>query len=288
MFVRFTAVAAAVIMATIPASSQEKPTLVFSAIPDQDETRLVQRFTAFGKYLEGKLGLQVKYLAVKSYAATIAAFKNDQVQLAWFGGLSGVQARLAVPGSEAIAQGAEDAAFKSYFIANTATGIKPMEKLSDALKGRTFTFGSRDSTSGRLFPEHFIRQAYGAAPETVFSRVGFSGDHSRTIQLVGTGAFEVGAVNYTVWDSQIAAGKIDTSKVAVIWTTPPYPDYNWTVRGDVDNKFGAGFKDKLTAAILAIDDKTLLGYLDRSKFIPAKNSDYIPILQVGQQTGLIN
>lgn len=285
---RITALIISVALTATTAMAQVKPPLVFSAIPDQDETKLVQRFTALGKHLEGKLGVQVIYLPVKSYAATITAFKNNQVQLAWFGGLSGVQARLAVPGSEAIAQGAEDAAFKSYFIANTATGIKPMERLSDALKGRTFTFGSRDSTSGRLFPEHFIRQAYGLAPEGVFSRVGFSGDHSRTIQLVESGAFEVGALNYTVWDAHMKAGKINTGKVAVIWTTPSYPDYNWTVRGDVDKTFGAGFKDRLTAAILAIDDKTLLGYLDRSKFIPAKNGDYLPILQVGQQTGLIN
>lgn len=288
MIVRIAAVVTAVALTATTALAQGRPTLAFSAIPDQDETRLVQRFTAFGKHLEAKLGVPVKYLPVKSYAATVTAFKNNQVQIAWFGGLSGVQARLAIPGSEAIAQGLEDTAFKSYFIANAATGIKPMDALPDTIKGRTFTFGSRDSTSGRLFPEHFLRQRFGIAPEKVFSRVAFSGDHSRTIQLVQTGAFEVGAVNYLVWDAELKAGKIDKKKVSVIWTTPPYPDYNWSVRGDIDATFGVGFKDKLTAAILAIDDKTLLGYLDRSKFVPARNSDYLPIQQVGQLTGLIN
>lgn len=288
MIVRIAAVVTAVALSATTALAQGRPTLVFSAIPDQDETKLVQRFTAFGKHLEAKLGVPVKYLPVKSYAATVTAFKNNQVQIAWFGGLSGVQARLAIPGSEAIAQGAEDTAFKSYFIANAATGIKPMDALPETIKGRTFTFGSRDSTSGRLFPEHFLRQRFGSAPEKVFSRVGFSGDHSRTIQLVQTGAFEVGAVNYLVWDAELKAGKVDGNKVSVIWATPPYPDYNWSVRGDIDATFGAGFKDKLTAAILAIDDKRLLSYFDRSKFVPAKNGDYLPIQQVGQLTGLIN
>lgn len=288
MIMRIAALVAAIALSTTSTLAQDKPTLVFSAIPDQDETKLEQRFTAFGKYLEGKLGVPVKYLPVKSYAAAVTAFKNNQVQIAWFGGLSGVQARLAVPGSEAIAQGAEDLAFKSYFIANTATGIKPMDKLSDVIKGKTFTFGSRESTSGRLFPEHFLRQAFGMAPEQIFSRVGFSGDHSRTIQLVQTGAFEVGAVNFLVWEAELKAGKIDTSKVGVIWTTPTYPDYNWSARGDIDIMFGAGFKEKLKATILAIDDKTLLGYFDRTKFIPAKNSDYLPIQEVGQLTGLVN
>ncbi|WP_313901737.1 hypothetical protein [Methylobacterium sp. J-088] len=35
------------------------------------------------------------------------------MQRAWFGGFTGVQARKAVPGAQAIAQGAEDAAFKT-------------------------------------------------------------------------------------------------------------------------------------------------------------------------------
>lgn len=288
MILRVLAAAAALALGVVAASAQSKPTLVFTAIPDQDETKLAQRFNAFASYLEMKLGVPVKYLPVKTYESSITAFKNNQVQFGWYGGLSGVQARYSVPGSEAIAQGAEDAQFKSYFIANAATGLGKMEKLGDALKGKTLTFGSRGSTSGRLFPEHFIRETFGKAPEEVFSRVGFSGDHSRTIQLVQSGAFEIGAVNHLVWESELKAGKIDTSKVSVIWTTPTYPDYNWSVRGDIDATFGAGFKAKLTDAILALDDKTLLGYLDRSKFIPAKNSDYLAIEQVGKVTGLIN
>ena len=66
----------------------------------------------------------------------------------------------------------------------------------------------------------------------------------------------------------------------VIWESPTYPDYNWTVRGDVDAVYGAGFKDKLKAALLAIDDPAILGQFARSKFIPAKNSDYAPVEEV--------
>lgn len=283
------AIVAASLSIASPAIAQQQPTLVFTAIPDEDETKLVERFTAFGKYLETKLAIPVKYLPVKSYPASVTAFTNNQVQLAWFGGLSGVQARRAVTGSEALAQGAEDVEFKSFFIAHASSGLKPMDKLGDELKGKTFTFGARGSTSGRLFPENYLRQAFAnKAPEEIFSRVGFSGDHSRTIQLVNSGAFQVGVVNHLVWESEVKAGKVDTKQVSVIWTTPTYPDYNWSVRGDVDKTFGAGFKDKLRAAIVTLDDKKLLGHFDRSKFIPAKNSDYKVIEEVGAVTGLIN
>ena len=34
------------------------------------------------------MSMKVEYVPVKSYAAAVTAFRNNQVQLAWFGGLS--------------------------------------------------------------------------------------------------------------------------------------------------------------------------------------------------------
>jgi phosphonate transport system substrate-binding protein len=270
------------------ASAQDKPAFVFTAIPDSDETRLVERFTRVADYLQSKLGTTVKYLPVKSYPAAVTAFTNNQVQLAWFGGFTGVQARRQVPGSDAIAQGAEDVAFKTFFIANTKTGLKPSKDFPKEIAGKSFSFGSRASTSGRLMPEYFLRQQFGRSPEEIFSRVGFSGDHSRTIAVVQSGAYDVGVLDFTVWDLEKKAGKIDEAQVQVIWETPTYPDYNWTVRGDVERVYGAGFKEKLRAALLAIEDRAILDQFARSKFIPAKNSDYAPVEEVGKVTNLLN
>jgi len=266
----------------------QQPTLVFTAIPDEDETRLVARFTQYAKYFEGKLGVPVRYLPVKSYPAAVTAFTNNQVQFAWFGGLTGVQARLAVPGSQALAQGAEDLEFKSYFIAHASTGLTRSKDFPKGIEGKTFAFGARASTSGRLFPEHFIRQALGKDPDKAFARVGYSGDHSRTIQLVQSGAYQVGVLNHLVWEQEVKSGKVDTKAVSVIWETPTYPDYHWVARGDIDKTFGAGFVGRLQAALLGVDDPKLLAIFDRTRFVPAKNDDYKVIEDVGKLTGLIN
>ena len=280
--------ASIVLLGLAPAGAQTR-TFVFTAIPDQDETRLVERFTKVADYLQAKLGVPVRYLPVKSYPAAVTAFANDQVQLAWFGGFTGVQARRAVPGSEAIAQGAEDVAFKSYLIANAKAGLTPSRDLPHTIAGKTFTFGARASTSGRLMPEFFLRQAFGGkGPDEVFARVGFSGDHSRTIQLVQSGAFELGVLDYSVWETEVKVGKVDPARVSVIWESPTYPDYNWSVRGDVDAAFGSGFKERLRAALLAIENPTILASFARSKFIPAANSDYTPVEEVAKAIGLFN
>lgn len=276
-------------VAPFPAAAQLDRNFVFTAIPDQDETRLVERFTRIAEYLQRSLGLPVRYLPVKSYPASVTAFTNNQVQLAWFGGFTGVQARRAVPGSEAIAQGAEDAAFRSYFIANARAGLQAAPELPEAIAGRSFTFGARASTSGRLMPEYFLRRRFGGrAPEEVFSRVGFSGDHSRTIQLVQSGAYETGALDYSVWNIETAAGKVDPAQVRVIWESPTFQDYNWTVRGDVDGAYGAGFKERLRAAIVAIKDPELLAQFGRSRFIPAANADYAAIQEIAETIGLLS
>lgn len=263
-------------------------TFTFSAIPDEDETRLKQRFDKVADYLAKQLKVDVTFVPVKSYAATITAFRNNQVQLAWFGGLSGVRARVAVPGSEAIAQGEEDQAFQTYFIAHASTGLKKGNTFPAGIAGKTFTFGSKGSTSGRLMPEYFIREHFNKAPNRVFGRVGFSGNHSRTIALVQSGAYEVGAVNFKVWDNEMKAGKMDPSKVSVIWVTPAYPDYQWTIRGDVDKTWGAGFKDKVRQTLLNLKDPDLLASFPRRAFVPASNADYQPILDIGKKIGLLD
>ena len=272
----------------LPLSLAAAPVFTFTAIPDQDETQLQQRFDKFARYLEGQLNVPVRYIPVKSYSAAISAFRNNQVQLAWFGGLSGVQARRLVKGSEAIAQGYEDQFFKTFFIANYHTQLLKSSHLPSVLSDYTFVFGSKGSTSGRLMPEFYLHQKYHNPPASLFKRVGFSGDHSRTISLVQSGAYDLGAVNYKVWERELAEGKINLEKVTVIWETPAYPDYQWTLRGDVAKQWGSGFKQKVTDALLALDDPDLLESFPRSRFVAAQSSDYQVIYDIAKTIGIID
>jgi phosphonate transport system substrate-binding protein len=277
-----------VVLALLAGSVLAADAFVFTAIPDQDEARLRERFDKVASYLGKELGIDVKYVPVKSYAAAVTAFRNDQVQLAWFGGLSGVRARLLVEGSEAIAQGVEDPNFETYFIAHSSTGLQPSDQFPKDIAGKVFTFGSKGSTSGRLMPEYHVREQFGKAPQEVFSRVGFSGNHSKTIALVQSGAFQVGAVNYKVWKRELAEGKVDPNKVSVIWKTPGYPDYQWSIRGDVDARWGEGFKDKVKSALLNMKDQDLLDSFPRAGFIAATNADFQPILDTAREIKLID
>ena len=266
--------------------AQEKdiPIFLCSAVPSQDLEANLIRFGPFALYLESKLGVPVRYVTTTSYEATVEAFARHDIHLAWFGGLTGIQARRLSPGAEAIAQGAEDENFKSYFIANTRLGLRRSTDFPDALKGKSFTFGSKVSTSGRLMPEFFIRKHLnGLAPAQIFSEIGFAGDHLKTLEAVQSGRFDAGALDYRVFDAESKAGRVDMDKVRIIWETPAYPDYHFTIQGDVDDLFGPGFKSKVRQAILSLDDKAILSKFGRSKFIPASNAEYSQIEKVLEQ-----
>jgi phosphonate transport system substrate-binding protein len=262
--------------------------LKFTAIPDQNTTELREKFAPFAAHLAEVLGVPVEYVPARDYQASVEMFRNGDVHLAWFGGLTGVQARDAVPGARAIAQGRADPEYFSYFIANASTGLERSDEFPMAIGDLSFTFGSESSTSGRLMPEYFIRKASGRAPAEFFSQpFGFSGSHDKTVELVESGRYEAGVVNYKVYEKRVKNGDTDPTVVKIVWKTPYYADYNFTAHPALDTLFGAGFVDRLQAALVAIDDPALLRALPREKLIPARNEDFEGIADVARQLGML-
>jgi phosphonate transport system substrate-binding protein len=262
-------------------------TFYFTTQPDHNTQKLKKNYTKLAAYLEKTLHVKVQFVPTTSYSDSIDAFSKNKVQLAWFGALAGIKARRLVKGSTAIVQGLEDTQFYSYFIANTSTGFKKSGRFPKEIEGKSFTFGSPESTSGRLMPEYYIRWILRKTPKQAFLKVGFSGSHSKTIIEVQNGKYQIGVVNYSVWDKMLKDGMIDTSKVKIIWKSLKYPDYQFTIRGDVDKQFGAGFTQKVQNALLQIKDKEILSAFPRSRFIKADNSEYEIVKGVAQAVGLI-
>jgi phosphonate transport system substrate-binding protein len=267
--------------------------LVTGAIPDQDPEKLQRLYSKLAVYLSQELGVPVEYKPVTDYTAAVTAFKVGDLDLVWFGGLTGVQARLQVPGATAIAQRDIDANFHSVFIANKSTGLQPITDLKglSVLKGRTFTFGSESSTSGRLMPQYFLQQA-GLKLTDFKGEPGFSKNHDATIKLVEAGTYEVGVLNEQVWNKGVAAKTIDLSKVDVIWRTPAYYDYHWVISPQVEQRYGKDFPQRVQAAFLKLDPKDpkhreILDLFGAAKFIPTENGNYQQIEAIGRDIGKI-
>ena len=262
--------------------------LKFSAIPDQNMTEIKEKFDLLAKHLADSLEIDVEYIPSSDYKASVDAFKSGDIQLAWFGGLTGVQARAAVSGARAIAQGKSDPVFKSYFIAHKDTGLETSDEFPMGLGEFSFSFGSESSTSGRLMPEHYLRENTGKSPAEFFQAAPtFSGSHDKTVELVESGQVQTGVVNFKVYDQRVADGKTDPEVCKVVWVTPEYADYNFTAHPDLEDMFGEGFTDRLQQTLIAIDDPALLSAFPREALIEAKNEDFTGIEKVAEALGFL-
>ena len=284
----FFALAAISLTACAGTVPQETPILRFTAIPDQTSTELQEKFQPFSDYLSRELGVAVEFIPARDYQASVEMFKNGDVLLSWFGGLTGVQARQAVPGARAIAQGEADPQYYSYFIAHQDTGLELSEEFPAAIAALRFTFGSESSTSGRLMPEYFIFQNSGQSPQNFFTHpVGFSGSHDKTAELVESGQYQAGVISYKVYDRRAEQGQLDPEVCRVIWKTPPYTDYNWTAHPELEAMFGQGFTGRLQQALIQIEDPLLLAALPRNRLIPANNEEFEGIREVAEKLDML-
>ena len=284
-----------ILVACAPAAAeQEVEPFVIGAIPDQDPDLLQRRFGLLSEYLNEELGVPVEYIPVTDYAASVTAFRVGDLDMVWFGGLTGVQARLQVDDAQAILQRDGDDQFHSVFIANADSGLEPIDDISalSQLEGRRFTFGSESSTSGRLMPQYYLGQA-GVELSEFKGEAGFSGSHNTTIELVEAGSYEAGSLNEQVWLSSVESGDVDLERVQVIWRTPAFYDYHWVIRPDVVEHYGDDFITRVSQAFTQLDidnpdHKEILDLFSAQAFIVTADGNYLQIESIGQEIGLIN
>jgi phosphonate transport system substrate-binding protein len=274
--------ASAVLLAAAFAA-QAQQVFRITAIPDESPTELARKAAPLAKYLEKRLGTKVEFTPVTDYAAAVEALVNKQVDLAWFGGFTFVQASQRSGGKVVpLVQREEDEKFRSVFI----TTHPEIKSLAD-LKGRNFSFGSQSSTSGHLMPRSFLLAAH-VDPDKDMKRVAYSGAHDATVAAVASGKVDAGALNISVWDKLVADHKVDPAKVRVFYTTPAYYDYNWTVHADMP----AAQREKLLRAFTELSPETpegkeILGLQRATRFIPTKAENYKGIEAAARNAGLL-
>ncbi len=277
--------AAAVCVAGTMGAANAQQVLKVTTIPEEAATEQVRKFGPLTRYLEKSLGMRVEFTPVNDYPAAVEALVNKQVDLVWFGGFTHVQAQIRSGGKiVAIAQREEDDnKFRSVFIAQKDSGIT---KLAD-LKGKEFSFGSQSSTSGHFMPRFNLLKA-GIDPDKDFKRLAYSGAHDATIASVVSGRVAAASLDITVWRKFVSDKKVDTNKVDVFFTTPPFFNYNWSVHADMP----VALREKIAKALLALDmntpeGKEILTLNRASRYVATKNENYKQFEEAGRLMGLI-
>src|SRR5262245_58621267 len=153
--------------------------LRISAIPDSDAKKIEEKCNLVCDLLSKKLGIPVKFMPQQNYAACVTGLATDQLELVWFGGVTGCQADKKMGDKCTFVCWRDiEKKFKSYYICNKDSKIgacKDLKELAEKTEGKTFTFGSKGSTSGHVMPRYFFQDQTGLKPEDVYKNVAYSG-----------------------------------------------------------------------------------------------------------------
>ena len=266
-----------------PAAAAEAAPLRVSMIPTTDPGKALRESQPLVDYLGKVTGTQVTLTIPANYAAVVEALVNDQVDIAYLGGFTYVQAS-ARAGVLPLVQRDRDQNFHSVFVTQPKS---PINALGD-LKGHSFAFGDVNSTSGHLMPEFYLREA-GVDPE-VIAKALYTGGHDATLLAVANGKVDAGVLDEAVFQRMTRGEnpKVDPVGIRVFLTSPPFFDYVWVARKGLAPQVRQAFTDallKLSAANPA--DKPILDLLSATRYLKADDASYEKLRQVARQSGLL-
>lgn len=252
-------------------------------LPDQNKKSLMKNLAVLKKYLETKTSLKIEFVIPNSYQELIEIFIKKEIDFAKFGALTYLQANEKVP-TLPLFMRKNDKEFHTYIITKRESLINSLEEI----RGKTFTFGSRSSTSGHLMPRYFLNKN-NIDPEFDFKgKPVFSGSHEMTAKLVFEGKIEVGAINASIYQSYLKNGKYNYENLKIIWTTPPYTDYTWVVRKDFNKNTSNIIKEAFLDLLPGNPDhRKILDSQNATYYIEAKEEDFEKTKAVAKKMGFL-
>ena len=251
--------------------------------PDREKNDATYR--PLSGYLAKRLGREVKLFTVDTWEGLAKSLANGETDLSLMGPWGYVLANQEA-GAQVVSTILYDG--KPEYFAITVTNPKSGIKTLEDLKGKTFAFGDKGSTSGYLIPLHYL-MTRGIDPEKYFSKV-INTAHQAIEMSVTRGELDAGADYNRNRDAMISAGLIKAEDSKIIWTSAPLPNDAFAVSATV-------FKDKalvakLQAALAEIGNelKAMPSLLPAryTGFVTKDNTFYKPIRDAGLATGRLN
>lgn len=279
-------VAAGLILLTFlyPWAPSEYPRSIrVGVLPDQSAEKLAARYTLLLAHLVRETGLPFELVIPADYDELLQMFYAKNIDLAYFGGLTFLKAHER-SGAVPLAMRDVDARFRSYFLVNAT---EPATSIAE-MRGGTLAFGSRLSTSGHLMPRYFMVES-GIDPEGHFGEIVYSGSHDATAMLVRDGEADLGAANGEIIERMFSENRLNRNEIRILWKTPPYPDYVWAIRKEIDGSVRRNIQDAFIALSPGIADHSkVLLVLGAQGFLPASVNDFAPLRTIAESQGLID
>lgn len=251
--------------------------------PDKEKNDATYRPLA--DHLARQLGRKVELRTVDSWEGLALSLANGETDIALMGPWGYVLANHQA-GAQAVATILYDGRPEYYaiIITHPKSGIQRLEDL----KGRSFAFGDKGSTSGYLIPFHQF-QRMGVDPDKYFSRTLYT-RHQAIETQVTRGELDAGADYNRNRDAMIAEGLIKAEDSRIIWTSAPLPNDAVAVSAALakDAVFVARLRKALEAVGGELKNNPKLLPARYTGFVARDNTFYKPIRDAGLETGKLS
>lgn len=237
-------------------------------IPNTSPDEVEAEYQPLEEYLSEELDRPVELEVPTSYNAVVEAMSSGELDLAYFGGLTYVQARERADVSPLVTEvnpDTGDTTYRSQIITQPDSDIEEVEDL----EGEDFAFGSVSSTSGSLYPSIMLDEA-GIDYRNDLGEVAYTGGHDTTAQAVANGRVVAGGIEDRILTDLVEDGTISEDDIRVVEESEPIQGYPWVVRDELPDQL----EEDVAQAYLDIEDEELLDLLGAESYERVEASDY--------------
>jgi phosphonate transport system substrate-binding protein len=218
----------------------------FGITPWEDPEKLRRMHEPFLAYLSEKMNVRIRFMVAQEYHDLVSDLKRGIIHIAAFSSGAYSDALEEGIGKDAIYIASTQNDGNSYYRGQIVT--RPGIKSLNDLKGKSFAFVEKGSSSGYKFPLALLLQK-GIDPYKFFSKIYYLGSHAHVVDAVVNGKADAGATHSGFSEKSTA---FKENKISVLMKTDPIP-YDAIV---VYRKKGSAFAQKLQKHLLAINRET--------------------------------
>jgi phosphonate transport system substrate-binding protein len=267
------------------AGKEKEGPFLIGVIPAQGSSQMQDGTDKLAEILSEKLGREVKAEIYPDYNGVVEAMGADKLHMAYLGPLTYVEAHERYDVKAIVTQLINGEPFYySYLIVPSDSAYASIDDVIKQSADIRFAFGDINSTSGSLIPGIALKKAgvFVTQQDHEFKSVTYTGEHLATALAIQNKTQDAGAMDSAYYNRLVRDGKVDGSKIKVIWQSEPLFQYPWAV---IESTPDADIKI-IQDTMLTIQDKDILdAFGGASGFTLAKNEDYAAIRQAAISDG---
>lgn len=252
--------------------------IVAGILPDVDPDTAIDQNRPLADYLAEAADVSIDLETTSDYASLVQAMAAEEIDLAYFGGISYVMAHNRA-GAKAIVVAEQHGIteWQSVFIANENTAITEPEDIAD--EDVPFVLGDPLSTTGSVMPTYYAYEELGIDLESEVDGPTHVGAHDAVFRIVANHDADAGALNSRIYDT-LREDREDAS-VREVWRTPSFPNYPWAVAPWIDEEI----VDDLRSAFLTFHESVPaedLAALNVDRYVETEHDAFLDLMAAAE------